>query len=684
MKAMKSLVFAAAVVWGGMAAWGAESGAFRVDAREGYGGRVGTGVEWVGEVDGSSVRQWDTTAVEDGWVTLESGGSATEVCVLNGPAVEGGRIDASASWGSERVHVVRDDVVVGEGAVLTLERGAVVKFTEGARIRVEEGGDVVAKGVYLADAADDGVGGDTNLDGGESLASGGEWWLEDEVMGSMVGVDFVGGGEGLPKMTWSAGETYGALPEPEREDSIFGGWFTKPGGAGVRVGADTRVNARVTALYAKWTALTVSVEPGSVAAAATGGSYGVDVTANWSWSAESGAGWIDVEGGEGDGDGHMVLTVGANESTSARAATVRVRMSRGGAFRDVTVTQEGMEQVATPVILPADGTAFEGTMQRVVMSCATEGAVIRYTLDGSEPDEGGIPYAGSFNVFDTTVVKAKAFKEGMLRSGTASVRLVRLRTLAEAIDQPLWSVTTDEERPWKVDEATTHDGVHAARSGAVPLEQSSRMETTVEGEGWLRFWWKAACEDDPDGTGWDRLSFFVDGRLVNAIDGDSGWLELAVKVKGEGVHTLAWEYAKDWFDETATEDAGWVDQVSWEPTVKDGEVPVSWLADLGLVEAGMTGEDAADADVDGDGLTAAQEWLAGTDPTDAGSVLLVNLEMHEGKPDVSWTPDLEDERDYRVMAKRAMEEEEWTDVTDLADRSGYRFFMVQVKDAGEE
>ena len=43
------------------------------------------------------------------------------------------------------------------------------------------------------------------------------------------------------------------------------------------------------------------------------------------------------------------------------------------------------------------------------------------------------------------------------------------------------------------------------------------METTVEGEGWLRFWWKAACEDDSDGTGWDRLSFFVDGGHATGV-----------------------------------------------------------------------------------------------------------------------------------------------------------------------
>ena len=138
MKTAKNAVVAiVAGVWlAGGAAQALESAPFRVDARAGYGGRVGTGVEQVGEVDGSAIRAWDTTAQADGWTMLESGNSVAEVCVLNGPEVVGGRLLADASWGPDRVHVVRDDVVVPEGVTLTLERGAVVKFTEGAAFRV--------------------------------------------------------------------------------------------------------------------------------------------------------------------------------------------------------------------------------------------------------------------------------------------------------------------------------------------------------------------------------------------------------------------------------------------------------------------------------------------------------------------------------------------------------------------
>ena len=55
---------------------------------------------------------------------------------------------------------------------------------------------------------------------------------------------------------------------------------------------------------------------------------------------------------------------------------------------------------------------FENPVE-VVISTATEGAVIRYTTDGSEPDSGtGFIYNGPLTVDSTTTLRAAAFKQG--------------------------------------------------------------------------------------------------------------------------------------------------------------------------------------------------------------------------------------------------------------------------------
>lgn len=56
----------------------------------------------------------------------------------------------------------------------------------------------------------------------------------------------------------------------------------------------------------------------------------------------------------------------------------------------------------------------------VTMTCATQGAVIRYTVDGSDPTEQSTEYAGEFVIDHDCTVKAKAWKDGLEPSDIVS------------------------------------------------------------------------------------------------------------------------------------------------------------------------------------------------------------------------------------------------------------------------
>ena len=68
------------------------------------------------------------------------------------------------------------------------------------------------------------------------------------------------------------------------------------------------------------------------------------------------------------------------------------------------------DQVSMPYF-HGDPTYFEGEFE-VALQSRTEGASIRYTLDGSEPDENSLQYDNPFKISKETVISAKAFKEG--------------------------------------------------------------------------------------------------------------------------------------------------------------------------------------------------------------------------------------------------------------------------------
>ena len=133
-------------------------------------------------------------------------------------------------------------------------------------------------------------------------------------------------------------------------------------------------------------------------------------------------------------------------------------------------------------------------------------------------------------------------------------------TLAEALDAPSLTWTTGGDANWAGQTALFHaldDNDDAAQSGEITHNQSSYIETTVSGPGAIDFYWSVSSE-----AGYDFLSFYVDGALIERISGEVYWTQVAHDIAGEGDHTLRWVFSMD-VNTSNGVDTGWVDLVTW-------------------------------------------------------------------------------------------------------------------------
>ena len=79
--------------------------------------------------------------------------------------------------------------------------------------------------------------------------------------------------------------------------------------------------------------------------------------------------------------------------------------------------------VLAPSISPNDTIAKTPASVTVSMKCPTEGAEIRYTLDGSEPTKDSKLYKEPFSVSGYCMVIARAYKEGAIESQVVSSQI---------------------------------------------------------------------------------------------------------------------------------------------------------------------------------------------------------------------------------------------------------------------
>ena len=104
-----------------------------------------------------------------------------------------------------------------------------------------------------------------------------------------------------------------------------------------------------------------------------------------------------------------------------RSATLKVRAyCENAAPSDVAEYRYTINgaNVATPTSSLAEGTY--ATAQTFTLACATDGATIRYTMDGSKPTEESPAYSGeTIGVDSNTRLRMRAFKDGMIASDIA-------------------------------------------------------------------------------------------------------------------------------------------------------------------------------------------------------------------------------------------------------------------------
>jgi len=336
-------------------------------------------------------------------------------------------------------------------------------------------------------------------------------------------------------------------------------------------------------------------------------------------------------------------------------------------------------KLATPVIT-ADET-FTGTKNKVVMSCASEGATICYTLDGSEPTTSSLVYSKPFCVTEGCTIKAKAVQYDYLDSDVAEKEITREWGIGQTMGKPDHSFETSGDAGFvRVVDETAALG-ESMQSGEIKNSQTSILSTVVVGPGKLSFKWKTSCEDDPPLHEWDHAEFVLDSDILEVLDGETDWQSVSCDITGDGPHTVIWRYVKDG-SEFEGEDCLWVSEYVWESDYTETQttgvpVPYLWLEEKcsDVVDEFESYEKVAKQKALNKRLTVEQCYVAGVDPESLTQDFTTTITMEGGFPTVTWDPDLGVLREYKVWGRESLMSGDWQHPTN----STHHFFKVTVE-----
>ena len=145
--------------------------------------------------------------------------------------------------------------------------------------------------------------------------------------------------------------------------------------------------------------------------------------------------------------GTIVYGSSVSLNISGDYAYIGLRSASGAMYLtkiEITWEEGGstVETVATPTFSPAEGTFTSA--QNVTIACATSGATIHYTTDGTTPTTSSSVYSSAISVSETTTIKAIAVKSGMNNSDVATATYTINTPGSEMLFERVTSISTSD------------------------------------------------------------------------------------------------------------------------------------------------------------------------------------------------------------------------------------------------
>lgn len=176
--------------------------------------------------------------------------------------------------------------------------------------------------------------------------------------------------------------------------------------------------------------------------------------------------------------------------------------------------------------------------------------------------------------------------------------------------------TFDGNANWIIEDETVYEGSFSARSGSITDLQESvlLLEMDVLSEGEISFYKKVSCENDPGGTGYDYLAFYIDDDEQGRWDSEVDWSQETYTVDA-GTHTFKWLYYKD-PAVSSGEDCAWIDYIVLPPV--DNGLPLIFISqesiELTMIPDDTFTDTLLIANIGGGSLDYSIEILEASDP----------------------------------------------------------------------